>query len=243
MSKKIQLLFLIIFLPFIAFAEYNGHQIKFSIDFKDGSKIIGYNYLATVYQKDKSISYKEFLEKNYKTILSNQFNDLTDEYTYFQNRIKYNYNDYDGNERFIYTLTDKKGIDINSIKSLNIIELTDQSYAIGISSKHNWKDRLWMNDKPVETFYFGANLCSHTVYIHQKTNQTDSIIKQLEKISIEFENKIKEQKNIIENSNGSTVYEASDEIDKLEEEIGTEISKLLQKFDEMKVVILTMCSC
>ena len=85
--------------------------------------------------------------------------------------------------------------------------------------------------------------CSHTVYIHQKTNQTDSIIKQLEKISIEFENKIKEQKNIIENSNGSTVYEASDEIDKLEDEIGTEISKLLQKFDEMKVVILTMCSC
>ena len=105
------LTFFYLFLPFIALAEYNGHQIEFTIELKDGNKIHGYNYLASVYQKDKTISYQEFLEKNYEIVLRHHYNDSLEELTYFQNRIKYNYLDYGGEDRFIYTLTDKRTID------------------------------------------------------------------------------------------------------------------------------------
>lgn len=57
------LTFIILFLPFIALSEYNGHQIEFTIELNDGSKVQAYNYLANGFQKDKTISYQEFLKK------------------------------------------------------------------------------------------------------------------------------------------------------------------------------------
>ena len=243
MNKIKILITLIIFLPFTALAEYNGHQIKFSIEFKDGSAVIGYNYLSSIYQKDKTISYTEFLENNYELILRNQYNDSIGEFTYFENRIKYDYSDYDGAKRFIYTLTDKKEVDFNNIEKLKIIELTDQSYAIGISTNHVWKDRLWMKTEPVEKYSFGGTFCSHDIYIHQKNDKTDKIIKVLKEISIGFEKEIKEQQEIKENSDGTYYYQAEKRIEKIEEEIDAKISKELQNFDNMKVVIITMCTC
>lgn len=243
MTKKRSYLFFILFLPLIVFAEYNGHQIKFSIKLQDGIEIIGYNYLASVYQKDKSISYKEFLENNYELILRNQYNDSIGEFTYFQNRIKYYYEDYNGGKSFIYTLTDKKEIDKNNIKKFKIIELTDQSYAIGISTNHQWKDRLWMNLKPVEKYSFGGTFCAHDIYIHEKNDETDKIINALKKISFNLEKAIKEQQEIMEHSDGKYYYEAKEKIEKIEEEIDRKISDELQDFNEMKVVIITMCTC
>jgi hypothetical protein len=242
-TKKKKLLFFILFLPFIAFAEYNGHQIKFSIELKDGIEIIGYNYLSSVYQKDKSISYKEFLENNYELILRNQYSDSIGEFTYFQNRIKYDYKDYDEKKRFIYTLTDKKEIDKNNIKKFKIIELTDQSYAIGISTNHEWKDRLWMKTEPIEKNSFGGTFCSHDIYIHEKNDETDKIINVLKNISLNFEKAIKEQQEIMEHSDGKYYYEAEEKIEKIEEEIDSKISEELQHFDGMKIVIITMCTC
>lgn len=243
MTKKKIYLFFILLLPLLAFAEYNGHQIKFSIELKDGIEIIGFNYLASVYQKDKSISYKEFLENNYELILRNQYNDSIGEFTYFQNRIKYNYEDYDGGKRFIYTLTDKKEIDKNNIKKFKIIELTDQSYAIGISTNHEWKDRLWMKIKPVEKYSFGGIFCSHDIYIHEKNDETDKIINVLKKISLNFEQAVKEQQEIMERSDGKYYYEAEEKIEKIEEEIDSKISDELLDFDGLKVVIITICTC
>lgn len=243
MIKKKRLLFFILFLPLIVFAEYNGHQIKFSIEFKDGIEITGYNYLASVYQKDKSISYKEFLENNYELILRNQYNDSIGEFTYFQNRIKYDYKDYDGEKRFIYTLTNKKEIDKYNIKKFKITELTNQSYAIGISTNHEWKDRLWMQTEPAEKYAFGGIFCSHDIYIHEKNEETDKIINVLNTVSLNFEKAIKKQREIMKVSDGKHYYEAEDKIKKIEEEIDGKISEELQGFNGMKVVIITMCTC
>lgn len=240
---KNKLLFIILFLPLIAFAEYNGHQIKFSIELKNGIEIIGYNYIASIYQKDKSIGYKEFLENNYELVLKNQFSDSIGDYTYFQNRIKYDYTGIDGGERFIYTLLDKKEIDIHRIKRFEIIELTDQSYAIGISTHHESKDSLWMKVKPVEKYSFEDIFCSHDIYIHEKDDETVKIINTLKKVSLNFKKAIKEQEEIMEHSDGKQYHEAKEKIEKNEEAIDRKISEELQKFDGMKVVIITMCTC
>lgn len=227
----------------MAFAEYNGHQIKFSIGLKNGSEIIGYNYLATIYNKDNSISYKAFLENSYDLVLRNQFNDSVGAFTYYINRIKYNFKDYNGENRFIHTLTDKKDIDIRTIKTFKIIELIDQSYAIGMSSHHKWNDRHWMKNNPVEKQSFGGTFCTHDIYIHTKTNATDKLIKKLNEISERFDTEIKEQQEVLEHANGQPYYEAEEKINVLEEAIDGEIAKVLQGFNTMKVVIITMCTC
>lgn len=237
------LTFFYLFLPFIALAEYNGHQIEFTIELKNGNKIHGYNYLASVYQKDKTISYQEFLERNYEIVLRHHYNDSLEELTYFENRIKYNYLDYDGEERFIYTLTDKRTIEKQQIKSLKIIELTDQSYAIGISSTHNWEDRFWMSIKPIEKISTGGYLCENQIFVHQDNPKIEQIKKELKKVSIDFDKKINEQKEIMKYSNGKEYLQAEKEIEELENKIDREISELLQKFHGMRVVIISMCSC
>jgi hypothetical protein len=124
-----------------------------------------------------------------------------------------------------------------------IIELTDQSYAIGISTNQEWKDRLWMKTEPIEKNSFGGTFCSHDIYIHEKNDETDKIINILKNISLNFEKAIKEQQEIMEHSDGKYYYEAEEKIEKIEEEIDSKISEELQHFDGMKIVIITMCTC
>lgn len=243
MKKQVIIFFTFLFLPFIVFAEYNGHQIEFTIELNNGEKVIGYNYLASVYQSDKTIDYKEFLEKNYEIVLRNQYNDSLGELTYFLNRIKYNYLDYNGDSRFIYTLTDKKAIDKQQIKSFKIIELTSQSYAIGISTEHKWEDRFWMSKNPIEKISTAGYLCEFQIFIHETNSNIEQLKKKLEIVAIELDKEIKEQQKILENSNGKSYHEAGDKIEELEGFIDIRISELLQEFNGMKVVIISMCTC
>jgi hypothetical protein len=230
-------------LPVLAVAEYNGHQIEFVMNLTDGSEIHAYNYLPTTYRKDESVSYAAYLEQNYELVLNNQFNDSVGDWAYYAYRIKYNFADEEGNDGFIYMLTDKKGIDKVKIESIHIISLTDQSYAIGISSYHAYEDRLWMSINAIEMHSYGGRFCSHDIFIHEKSAETDVILQALEDVIVSHELKIKALEEVMSNSDGAPYYEAEESINDLEEELDVEISGVLQNFDGMKVVIITMCTC
>ena len=100
-----------------------------------------------------------------------------------------------------------------------------------------------MKTKPTEKHSFGGTFCSHDIYIHEKNDDADKIIEDLKKISLNFEKAIKEQQEIMESSDGKYYYQAKERIEKIEEEIDSKISEVLQNFDGMKVVIISMCSC
>lgn len=243
MTTKNLFAYILLLLPLSAFAEYNGHQIEFIIETTDGREIHGYNYLAMVSIQDESLSYQEYLEANFEIVLNNHFNDSVGTHAYFQHRIKYNFTNLYGGTGFIYTLTDKRSIDTNKVKSFKIIGLTDQSYAVGISTGHDYKDRIWMAGEPLEKYGFGGTFCSHDIFLHETNRETDRIIAELQKVSDDFEKELKELNEEMRSSDGAAHWEAEEKIDNLEEEIDEKISNVLQNFSGMKVVIITMCTC
>ena len=97
--------------------------------------------------------------------------------------------------------------------------------------------------EPVEKYSFEDIFCSHDIYIHEKDDETDTIINALKKGSLNFEKAIKEQEEIMKYSDGEQYQEAKEKIEKIEEAIDQKISEELQRFDGMKVVIITMCTC
>lgn len=242
--KSIRLSILIILLlPFAASAEYNGHQIEFRIEMSDGESFIGYNYLSDLGHADSSLTYEEFLEKNYELILRNQFNDMVGEWTCYKHRIKYDYLDYDGTKSSIHVLIDKRSINKLEIQSFEIIELIDQSYLIGVSSIHKWEDRIWMSKAPVEQFSTGGYLCDHQVFIHENDPTIEQMKKELERVQAEFEKEINEQQQIMEFSDGDPYYEAENRIEELENELDDNIADVIFGYDGLKIVIISMCTC
>jgi hypothetical protein len=241
-AKNLLSLFLL-FLPFLASAEYNGHQIEFNITLTDGKEIHGHNYLAMVHRRDESIGYQGFLEQNPELVLQNQFNDSVGEWTYFEHRIRYDYLPYGGDSSFIYPLIDKKSVEKHAVAALTIIGLTDQSYAIGVSSGHEYEDRVWMASKPVESHFFGGLFCSTDIFIHEKTAATDLIIRELEKISADFEQEVKAQEEEMKYADGEAYDQAAAKLEQIEEAMDGNISAVLQRFAGLKVVMITMCTC
>ena len=241
-AKNLLSLFLL-FLPCLASAEYNGHQIEFTITLTDGKEIHGYNYLAMVHRRDESIGYQEFLEQNPEMVLRNQFNDSVGEWTYFEHRIRYDYLSYGRDSSFIYTLIDKKSVEKHTVASLTIIGLTDQSYAIGVSSGHEYEDRIWMTSEPVERHSFGGIFCSTDIFIHEKTAETDQVIQELEQISADFDQQVKAQEAEMKYADGEPYYQAEAKLEQIEEAMDGKISAVLQRFDGLKVVLITMCTC
>ena len=240
--SNLVLLFLL-FLPANVFAEYNGHHIEFMIEMDDGSEIHAYNYLSFVYRKDQTLPYQMFLEENYHLILKNQYVDSLGEMTYFQSRIKYNYEDFDGRAHSIYTILNKKSIDTAMVKTFKIIGLIDQSYAIGISSQHQLADSLWMNNKSLERCSFGGLFCSNDLYIHEESNEVKTIVKELAKVSAELQKEYEKLEEDIRYSEGEDRDQAEEKLMKLEEGSDDRFFDVLNKLSGLKVVIITMCTC
>lgn len=232
-----------LFIPLLATAEYNGHQIEFNLELTNGKMIKGYNYLPDVYQKDRSQDYTDFLEAHYELVLKNPFEDQMGSYAYFEKRIKYEYTLYDENPLFIFTLIDKKSIDLSTIKSFKIIRLIPQSYLINVSSTHQWKDRKWMQKPTKNVHSFGGTFCSNDVFIHKKNKKTEKLIEALEKKSKDLENELQDQYKLLRNTDGEPKFDIEEKIDQLEEEMDDKIYDLIAPFHGMKVVVITMCTC
>lgn len=237
--KNSLVLFLLFTISSIALGEYNGHHLELKIELVGGGEIHGYKYLAEVFPRDKTIAYKEFLEKNYQKVLKNQtVNDLG-ELTFYQNRLKYNYIDFNNEQRFIYALTDQKGINEKEIKSFIIIEMIPFSYTMGVNIC-NWEDKKWMHKKPVQKYSTGGLFCNHDIFIHEKNEVTDQIILELDKVYQTFEKELKAKQTEL---NGEDHYEIEELIENLEEGLDEKIDKVIYKFKGQKVVIVTMCTC
>lgn len=94
--------------------------------------------------------------------------------------------------------------------------MISQSYTIGISKVHNWEDRLWMNKNPIINISAGGYLCGHQIFIHETSPEIELLKKEIETLSVSFEQEIKEQQKIMEYSDGESHYQARNKIEELE---------------------------
>lgn len=237
MNTLFKLLFVLFFLPFVAVAEYNGYHVEFTAELQDGSTIHGYNYLTVVNFYDGTSSTREaYLENNYNRVFYGVNYEEKGPYYYYQHRIAYNRVDVNGDIWPIYKVVDRIEVDIESIKSIKVIGIIDQSYAINLSGDLTWTDQEWMKTKVTEHMEVGSSLCGYDFYFHEESENVKAMKKELSGI-IEFSSK--EFKRYEDENKSNSDYEA------LDSEILKKLDVVITKYRKQstQVVIIVLCTC
>ncbi len=242
MRNKILLLFLILFFSANrkTFAEYNGLHLEMLIEMQDGSVIHAYNYISPFYLEDTTIKY---LENNFELVLRNDYNDSIGEYAFYKNRITYDYTVYE-NVSQAYQLLNKTKINFDAVKSVDIIDAFDFTYAIGMYGISSCSDTLWSKSPVVWKKSYGGYFCSHDIFIHEHNDNTLKVIRKLERMLNEHKSELNKLENDLKNYDGERYYEIQKQHEELEEKLDDEIYNIIDEFrDDSKVIIITMCSC
>ena len=196
--KKL-ILILIIIVPIFAFAEYNGVHAKFKIELKDGRQITGYKYIA---HGNNTLQYKEKLQNEPKSFLFNQFTYEPGEYGYYTERLAYPYQ-----EITLYKLINPVEINLDEIKTVEIIDLITASYAMQIVGDYNANDQSWMNSKPIASYSDFDAMCTYDTFVHATDNISKEIQDKITNIIKDAESKIKEKEAELNNQDENNEYD------------------------------------
>jgi len=229
--RTLILIFILLF-PLFIFAEYNGVHIEFEIQLNDGNKIQGYKYLA---HGTNTEEYKKHLEENPKIFLQNQYTFEKGEYRYYNRRLKYTYQKY-----FVFRLIEPNEINLDKIKSIIIKRLIMASYAIQITGDYKWNDRLWMTSKPIIKYSEDEDMCSYDIFIHKTGNIPSEVIKEIKFIIHQIDGKIKIRENEFE-INSDTEYQ--ERMKDLYEERSRLLKPIFEKYENLKTITISTCTC
>lgn len=200
-------------------AEYNGYHLSVIFEQNDGSKILGYMYIASQYLNPDLIQNTGYLKKQFLFISGLENGSII----YYKNRISYKYDGNNGKQSEIFKLIGETELELIRIKEIKIIEKFDFGYLMGISNNLTLKDLSWLKTNPIEKFTAGGYLCSYEIFVHKKTPK-------ISEVEEELESKMREWTDI------ELDYENGDKFD-------NEITKIINKLNGEKVVVITFCSC
>ena len=223
------------------FAEYNGWYFTLEITTTNGDKITGYTYKATAYFDLDSLENSPYLIKR----LNHLDRDLDQPvFTFFQHLLTYTYALPGDTSRFkAYTMLDTHSVPLAEVEHIAVVGMIDFWYLVNIDSPHKISDTLWMNQPPVETFIADGYMCSWDVFVHEKTMQTDRVLKELNAFNNKNAKQLAEWEKELEYAGSEYREEIKQKIEDLQESLDEKASKLLLKFDGEKVVIISFCSC
>lgn len=228
--KKILIILIISLLSINAKAEYNGYHVMFSIETYNNEIHTAYAYLAPTNLNLDSLNNKNYLQKRLDQSWKENY--LKDSLTYFLERVKYDYKRHEGlsdNIYSIYSLNSKASISFDDIKSIQVIDFIEQTYAVNISSPITLADSIWYKNDPIKSYSFGGYLCFYQVYVHSDSKKVDQIIQRL----------LEKQKQLIE-------LEENDEMEidlKNGDEIDNEFYEIIKELNSEKVVVISECTC
>lgn len=221
-------------------AEYNGWYIKFKITTQNQKELIGNIYLAQAYFEKDSIKNSNYLIERFNTL----DNRSEDSLVYYKNLLSYQYKqEEDTNTYTEYGLINQAMIAIQQIKSIEVLNMIDFWYLLGISSGHSISDTTWMKNKPVEVFRTGGNLCDWQIFVHEATEKTKQTIQQLKNLTNSNTSEIEKLEQELKYLDGAEYYKAKENIESLEEGMDEKYQEILKSFDGEKVVIISFCSC
>lgn len=218
----------------LVYSEFNGVHIEFEIQFIDGSVSQGYKYLA---HGNNSEEFKVHLEENPQDYLKNQYTLEPGEYSYYLRRLEYSYNN-----SLLYRLIEPVEVRLIEIESITINKLITASYAIGIIGDYKWSDRLWMNTEPVLKYFEGEGMCSYDIIIHKSGAVPDEVIEQIQAIINEADIKLKVKAETIENSINSD-DEYYEQMKVIYDERKRSLEPYFEQYQNLKTVIISMCTC
>jgi hypothetical protein len=216
--KKTVIILTIIFLSISAKAEchYYSSHIKFTFEAIDGKISNGYICQSSCHFFDKDLlEIAEYLKKQ-------------DSLYYFQDRIKYEYQNSFGKDT-IYYPTNEKSVSSKNIKTIKIDEMFEKRF-VNISELQ-LSDTSWLKQEPVKNISFGGIFCGHTLLVHTNSEKIDNVIRQLEVKQKEANEKTKLYNENPNEINLNIMYDVEEELE-----------KIIDKFKGEKVVIISYCS-
>lgn len=242
-SNKVQIvrpliIFLILTFSLSVFADYAAQYIELKIKTINGQCIQAFDYGEMIYQKDKSMDYKSFLEHNYQSFLADN-----DSLFYYENRIRYDYKIGSDDSLYIFKVINPKKIASTTIQAIEVLDIRQFSYATNISTPLTLQDTEWIQTQKVQTYETGGVFCHHQIFLHETNKKTAKIIAELKRTEQTYLQKVKELKEEMKYVNGEPYQEIQAFISKLDDQIDSKISAILEKFYDSKVVIISMCSC
>ena len=174
-----KLLFLIIFLfPLLAIADGEGYQVQFTLETSTGEYHNGF-----VEMEDFEIDKDSINKPGYAiTLLTQRFTDINYNFTYYKQRIAYNY--YNTIDEPFYYLIDKSVIPSDSIKSIQIENIFNSDLLTSIKNEISLKDTVWMSQEPLDRISTNNSHCVFSILVHEKSKALNKLLKQIGEINI-----------------------------------------------------------
>lgn len=231
--KKL-ILILLLALPLLIYAEYNGVHVKFEIELKSGKQIIGYKYIA---HGKNTTTYKQRLENNPELLLLNQYTYEPGECGYYTERLEYYYE-----ESILFKLINPVELSLKEIKNINIVDLITASYAIQIIGDFDITDQSWMKSKPIAKYSEYNEMCIYNTFIHSIYNDSTEIKDKIESIIKEAESNIKKKEIELNISEGyNDLYQ--EQMKEIYKERDFKILNLLKENNDLKTITISLCTC
>ena len=190
--KTMRILFTIFFLSICLFGksecQYHLIELKLKIITTDNSSITCYSSMSLCDFNSDSIKSKPYLLRALKRWSTN------DSITVFKDIIRYEYFIYDTiiskEKNIVSSRINEIDLFVNDIDSITVIEYNDVSVFDFISTELELADTNWLYTSPVSEIGYGAYLCSHQIFIYDKSVETNKVLDQLDNLQKEIDLKI-----------------------------------------------------
>lgn len=238
--RKALIIILFILLSPKSYGEYNGWFIKFEIETTSNTVIIGHVYIASAYFNEDSTNSNSYLLKRFDLLDYNSNGNIH----FYKNLLKYECAPYDSiNPNFVYTILNEDSIPTNQVRNISVSKMISFGYLTSIGSNHDMKDTTWMKTPPVQLESAGGYFCDWQIFVHDKNEETDRIINEVNTLKLKFTAELQELEEELGYLNGEEYERAKEKIQKKEESMDGQFPKIIGKFNGLKVVVITFCSC
>ena len=230
--------------PYQSFAEYNGHFIKYEMEFKNGKTVIGHSYLSDKSYMAKEVPYKTYLESRPELLLGDEYgHEDYKTYAYHEFRLTYKYQVPEFDSGIIFTLTGKKRIELTDVTKVRILEMIDFGYSSMVENSLDKKDEKWFNNPVVKYWGIGDELNVFHVFVHKENKKLSQILNDIDAETRIYQEKVEKLENELDEMDGADRVSKEEELEQLLEQRSQQVSDALSRLFGFKLVIIGYLSC
>ncbi len=223
-----------LFLCTSTLAEYNGYHLSLEIKTKSGNTIEAYSYITVNGIDPDSLQNIQHIIRRIQQGLGNYNN--PGHIKYASQRIKYEFTPNwaeNGEKNRIFSLSHIDSIAISDIQSIQVKDIIDYTYLVGIWNELDVQDVRWIKKPPVQSYTFSGYLCSYQVFAHELSAKNKLI----------FEKLLNKQQEIDDYYRRVENYELDDGEELDEDLFDDQIGDLMSQLELSRVIVISECTC
>ena len=242
MGWKFLIIAVSVLFPYLSFAEYNGHFIKYEMEFVNGKTVIGHSYLSDKSYMAEDVSYITYLESRPDLLLVDDYGP-DDTYAYHEYRLTYKFQVPKYDSGVIFTLAEKKKVDLQKVTNIHILEMIEYSYAQVIINSLEKKDEKWMRYPAVSFWSIGDGLNIFNVFVHKENNKLSQVLNEIDAETNDYQEKVEKLENELDEMDGAARNSKEEKLAQLLGQRSQQVSNALYRLFGFKLVIIGYLSC